>query len=51
MSQSQVVSHWHKKACLPLLNKLCDQGYEVSLETSGALDISQVDSRVIKVRI
>lgn len=33
-------------ACLPLLEALCDAGYEVSLETSGALDISQVDRRV-----
>lgn len=38
-----------QKACLTLLTALCDQGYEVSLETSGALDISQVDKRVIKV--
>lgn len=35
--------------CLLLLSMLCDQGYSVSLETSGALDISQVDERVIKV--
>jgi 7-carboxy-7-deazaguanine synthase len=35
--------------CLPLLTQLCDQGYEVSLETSGALDVSNVDARVIKV--
>ena len=35
--------------CLPLLEKLCDRGYRVSLETSGALDVSQVDARVIKV--
>jgi 7-carboxy-7-deazaguanine synthase len=33
-------------ACLLLLKKLCDQGYRVSLETAGALDISSVDSRV-----
>ena len=32
--------------CLPLLSGLCDDGYEVSLETSGALDISPVDERV-----
>lgn len=32
--------------CLPLLTALCDAGYEVSLETSGALDISGVDPRV-----
>lgn len=38
-----------QKACLVLLKELCDQGYEVSLETSGALDVSQVDPRVVKV--
>lgn len=38
-----------QKACLPLLQRLCDQGYEVALETSGALDVSPVDPRVIKV--
>lgn len=32
--------------CLPLLERLCDAGYQVSLETSGALDISAVDPRV-----
>jgi 7-carboxy-7-deazaguanine synthase len=32
--------------CLPLLTKLCDAGFEVSLETSGALDIAAVDPRV-----
>lgn len=31
---------------LPLLALLCDSGYRVSLETSGAMDISQVDPRV-----
>ncbi|ANB01268.1 7-carboxy-7-deazaguanine synthase QueE [Ectothiorhodospira sp. BSL-9] len=36
-------------ACLPLLSALCDAGLEVSLETSGALDVSAVDPRVIKV--
>jgi len=36
-------------ACLDLLTALCDQDYQVSLETSGALDISKVDPRVIKV--
>ncbi|WP_230124154.1 7-carboxy-7-deazaguanine synthase QueE [Pseudomonas sp. Bi70] len=35
--------------CIPLLEKLCDAGYEVSLETSGALDVSAVDLRVSKV--
>lgn len=38
-----------QKDSLKLLKQLCDQGYEVSLETSGALDISKVDPRVIKV--
>jgi 7-carboxy-7-deazaguanine synthase len=38
-----------QKACLPLLSQLCDAGYEVSLETSGALDVSEVDPRVVKV--
>jgi len=36
-------------ACLPLLRQLCDAGYNVSLETSGSLDVSQVDVRVVKV--
>jgi len=36
-------------ACLTLLARLCDAGYQVSLETSGALDVSQVDTRVVKV--
>ena len=35
--------------CLPLLQKLCDDGYRVSLETSGALPVDQVDSRVSRV--
>jgi len=35
-----------QKNCLPLLTALCDQGYNVSLETSGSLDISQIDQRV-----
>jgi len=35
--------------CLQLLTMLCDTGYEVSLETSGALDVSDVDSRVSRV--
>lgn len=34
---------------LPLLSKLCDLGYHVSLETSGDLDCSKVDPRVRKV--
>ena len=35
--------------CLLLLSLLCDAGYEVSLETSGAVSIAQVDHRVVKV--
>ena len=35
--------------CLDLLRLLCDQGYEVSLETSGALSIEGVDTRVSRV--
>ena len=38
-----------QKACLPLLTALCDAGYSVSLETSGALDVSDVDPRVSKI--
>ena len=35
--------------CLALLSALCDAGYEVSLETSGAMPVEQVDARVSKV--
>jgi len=35
-----------QKSCFALLTALCDAGYSVSLETSGALDISSVDARV-----
>jgi 7-carboxy-7-deazaguanine synthase len=38
-----------QKSCIELLERLCDVGYEVSLETSGALDVSAVDKRVVKV--
>lgn len=38
-----------QKRCLVLLEKLCDAGYTVSLETSGALDIAGVDARVSRV--
>lgn len=38
-----------QKNCLQLLAALCDAGYQVSLETSGALDVSAVDARVVKV--
>lgn len=36
-------------ACLSLLRRLCGAGYQVSLETSGTLDVSRVDPRVRKV--
>jgi 7-carboxy-7-deazaguanine synthase len=36
-------------ACLPLLRALVDAGFETSLETSGALDVSGVDPRVVRV--
>lgn len=35
--------------CIALLSALCDAGYEVSLETSGALSLAKVDPRVVKV--
>ncbi|MEE7546638.1 7-carboxy-7-deazaguanine synthase QueE [Xanthomonas sp. Kuri4-1] len=38
-----------QKRCLVLLEKLCDAGYDVSLETSGALDVAGVDARVSRV--
>ena len=38
-----------QKPCIDLLTRLCDAGFKVSLETSGALDVSAVDSRVVKV--
>lgn len=38
-----------QKECLPLLTALCDAGYEVSLETSGAIDIAAVDPRVARI--
>jgi len=38
-----------QRACLPLLTTLCDAGYQVSLETSGAMDISAVDARVARI--
>ena len=38
-----------QRACLGLLTGLCDAGYQVSLETSGALDVAPVDPRVVKV--
>jgi 7-carboxy-7-deazaguanine synthase len=38
-----------QRGVLELLHRLCNAGHEVSLETSGALDISGVDSRVSRV--
>ena len=38
-----------QKRCLILLQRLCDAGHDVSLETSGALDVAPVDPRVRKV--
>ena len=38
-----------QKRCLALLRQLCDAGLDVSLETSGALDVSAVDPRVSRV--
>jgi len=38
-----------QKHCFALLERLCDQGFQVSLETSGALDVSGVDTRVARV--
>jgi 7-carboxy-7-deazaguanine synthase len=38
-----------QRACLSLLRELCDRGFRVSLETSGALDVSNVDPRVSRV--
>ena len=35
--------------CLPLLTLLCDTGFDVSLETSGAYDIAAVDPRVARI--
>lgn len=38
-----------QKRCLILLQRLCDAGFVVSLETSGAIDIAPVDTRVSRV--
>lgn len=38
-----------QKRCLDLLRRLCDAGYVVSLETSGAIDVAEVDPRVSRV--
>ena len=38
-----------QKECLTLLRLLCDADYSVSLETSGAIDVANVDNRVSKI--
>ena len=38
-----------QRACVALLTQLCDAGLRVSLETSGAMALSDVDARVVKV--
>ncbi|RKZ49872.1 MAG: 7-carboxy-7-deazaguanine synthase QueE [Gammaproteobacteria bacterium] len=38
-----------QKNCRPLLEILCDAGYDVSLETSGALNIQDIDNRVARI--
>lgn len=38
-----------QKGCLMLLLQLCDLGYDVSLETGGAMDVAGVDARVSKI--
>jgi 7-carboxy-7-deazaguanine synthase len=38
-----------QKNCMPLLAQLCDAGYRVSIETSGAMPLDGVDTRVIRV--
>ena len=38
-----------QKSCTELLSQLCDAGYDVSLETSGAILVDRVDPRVVKV--
>ena len=38
-----------QKRCIQLLQRLCDAGHDVSLETSGAIDIGEVDPRVSRV--
>jgi len=35
-----------QRDCRVLLKRLCDEGYRVSLETSGVLDIADIDPRV-----
>ena len=35
-----------QKNCIDLMNQLCELGYQVSIETGGALDIKDVHSKV-----
>ena len=38
-----------QRAVLGLMHRLCDMGYRVSIETCGALDIAEMDARVVRV--
>ncbi|MCZ6804086.1 MAG: 7-carboxy-7-deazaguanine synthase QueE [Proteobacteria bacterium] len=38
-----------QRSCHELLSRLCDEGFNVSLETSGAIDVANVDDRVMKI--
>lgn len=38
-----------QQSCIELMNELLREGYRVSLETSGAMDVGRVDPRVVKV--
>lgn len=38
-----------QRECWPLLSRLCDEGYRVSLETSGAISIEDIDPRVVVI--
>jgi len=38
-----------QRSCFELLARLCDEGFHVSLETSGAIDVANVDERVMKI--
>jgi hypothetical protein len=48
-SASPAANRWRRRPASPLLAALCDAGYSVSLETSGALDIGGVDPRVSRI--
>lgn len=38
-----------QRAVLGLMHRLCNMGYRVSIETCGALDIAEIDARVVRV--